>query len=143
MFTENTAASISRFAIVICKVESTDVSPPTADAGCEVVLPSFIWVQQVGFPYADRAPGDLLPTLLAPTAVTLLREVAPLFDIIVVVAGFVGTETASFSRVRGSMGWGGVRGCIHVIGRLDDTWLGDWGQRFSRGLGGRGVGGGG
>ena len=66
-----------------------------------------------------------------------------LLDIVVMVAGVAGAEMASFSRVRGSIGWGGVRGCIHVIGRQVEAWLGDWGQRFNRGLGGRGVGTGG
>jgi len=50
--------------------------------------------------------------------VTLLQKVAPLFDIIVVVAGSAGAKTALFSRVRGSMGWGRVGGCVHVVGRL-------------------------
>ena len=135
MFAEDTAASISRFAVITCEVESTDVSPPTVDAGREVVLPSLIWVWQVGLPHADWAPGNLLPTLLVPVVVTLLREIAPLFNVIVVVTGFTGAKTVSFSRVRGSMGQGGVRGYIHITGRLAEAWLGDWGQRFSRGLG--------
>jgi hypothetical protein len=73
MFVEDTAASVSRFTVVTCEVESTDVSPPTADAGCKILLPSFVQVQQVGFPCADQTPGDLLPTLLiTPAVVTLL-----------------------------------------------------------------------
>jgi hypothetical protein len=87
--------------------------------------------------------GNLLPTLLVPAAVTLLREVALFLDIIVAVAGVAGAEMVSFSRVRGSIGWGGVRGCIHVVGRQAETRFGDWGQRFNRGLRGRGVGAGG
>jgi hypothetical protein len=140
---EHTAASISRFAVVTCEVESTDVSPPTADAGREVLLPTFVWVRWVGFPCADWAPGDPLPTLLVPAAVTLLRKVASFLDIVVAMAGVTGAETASFSRVRGSIGRGGVRGCVHVVGRLAEARFGDWGQRFNRGLGGRGVGTGG
>jgi hypothetical protein len=53
MLAEDTAASISRFVVVICEVKSTDASPPTADAGCEVVLLSLVRVQQVGLPCAD------------------------------------------------------------------------------------------
>ena len=53
MFIEDTATSVSRFAVMTCKVESTDVSPPTADTGREVVLPPLIWVWRVGFPHAD------------------------------------------------------------------------------------------
>jgi len=104
MLAQDTAASISRFAVMTCEVESIDVSPPTADAGREVVFPPLVWVWRVGFPHADQAPGDPLPTLLVPAAVTLLRKVALLFDIVVAVAGFAGAKTASFSRVRGSMG---------------------------------------
>ena len=109
------------------------------DVGHEVVLPSFIWVWRIGFPYADWALGDLLSTLLSPAVVALLQEVALLFDIIVVLAEVAGAETASFSRVRGSIGWGRVGGCVHVVGRLAEARLGDWGQRFNRALGGRGV----
>ena len=125
MFTEDIATSISRFAVVICKVEPTDVSPPTADAGCEVVLPPLIWVWQVGFPHADWASGNLLPTLLVLAAVTLLRKVAPFLNVVVVVAGVARAEMASFSRVRGSIGQGGVGGCVHVVRRLDKARLGD------------------
>jgi hypothetical protein len=140
MLIEDTAANVSRFAVVICEVKSTDVSPPIADTGCEVLLPSLIWVRQVGFPCTDQAPGNPLPTLLVPAVVTLLRETTALLDIVVVVTGVAGAETASFSRVRGSIGWGEVRGCVHIIGRLAGARLRDWGQRFNRGLGGRGVG---
>jgi hypothetical protein len=75
--------------------------------------------------------------------VTLLWEVAVLFHIVVALAGIAGAKTVSFSRIRGSIGWGGVRGCIHVVGRQGEVWLGNWGQRFNRGLGGRRVGAGG
>jgi hypothetical protein len=44
MLAEDTAASISRFAVMTCEVESTDISLPTADAGCEVMLPSLVQV---------------------------------------------------------------------------------------------------
>jgi hypothetical protein len=50
MLTQDTAAGVSKFAVVICEVKSTDVSPPTADAGCEIVLPSLVWVRWVWFP---------------------------------------------------------------------------------------------
>jgi hypothetical protein len=125
MLAEDTAASISRFAVVTCEVESTDVSPPIADAGREVLLLSLIQVWWVGFPCADRAPGDLLPTLLVPAAVTLLQKVASFLDIVVVMAGVTGPKTALFSRVRGSIGWGVVRGCVHVVGRLAEARFGD------------------
>jgi hypothetical protein len=39
---EDIAVRVSRFTVITCKVKSTDVSPPTADAGYKVVLPSFI-----------------------------------------------------------------------------------------------------
>jgi hypothetical protein len=105
---EHTAASVFRFAVMTCEVESTDVSPPTVDADREVLLPPFIWVRRVGFPYADWAPGDLLSTLLVLAAVTLLQKVALFLNIVVPMAGVTGAEMASFSRVRGSIGWGGV-----------------------------------
>jgi hypothetical protein len=41
---EDIAARVSRFAIITCKVKSTDISPPTADAGLEGVAPPFIRV---------------------------------------------------------------------------------------------------
>jgi hypothetical protein len=63
-----------------------------------------------------------------------------LFDVVVVVAGVTGAEMESFSRVRGSIGWGGVGGCVHVISRLAEAGLRDWGKRFNRGLEGNGVG---
>jgi hypothetical protein len=141
MLTEHIAASISRFTVVTCKVKSTDVSPPTADAGHEVLFPSLVQVRRVGFACADQAPGDPLPTLLVPAAVTLLQKVASFLDIVVTMAGVTGAKTVLFSRVRGSIGRGRVGGCIHVIGRLAEARFGDWGQRFSRGLWGRGVGG--
>jgi hypothetical protein len=72
--------------------------------------------------------------------VTLLQKVAALLDVIVALAGVAGAKMVLFSRVRGSIGWGGVRGCVHVVGRLGDARFGDWGQRFNRGVGGRGVG---
>jgi hypothetical protein len=101
MLAEDAAASISRFTVMTCEVKSTDVSPPTADTGREVLLPSFTQVRQVGFPRADWAPGDLLPTLLVPAVVTLLWEVAVFLDIVVAVAGVAGAETALFSRLGG------------------------------------------
>ena len=72
MLAEHTAASIFRFAVMTCEVESTDVSPPIADTGLEVLLLSLVQVRWVSFPRADRAPGDPLPTLLVPAVVTLL-----------------------------------------------------------------------
>ena len=143
MLAEHTAASVSRFTVVTCKAKSTDVSPPTADAGCEVLLPSLVRVRWVSFPRADQAPGDLLPTLLVPAVVTLLQEVASFLNKVVAVAGIARAEMASFSRVRGSIGQGGVGGCVHVVGRQREVWLRNWGQRFNRGLGDRRVGAGG
>ena len=133
MLTQDTVARVSRFAVMTCKVESTDISPPTADTGHEVVVPPFILVWWVGFLYIDGAPGDPLPTLLVPAVVTLLWEVVAFLDIVVVVAGVTRAEVASFSRVRGSIGWGGVGGCVHVVGRLAEARFGDWGQRFNKG----------
>jgi hypothetical protein len=127
MLIEDTATNVSRFTVVTCKVKSTDVSPPTVDAGHEVLLPSLIQVQRVGFPHTDWAPGDPLPTLLVPAAVTLLWEMTALLDIVVAVTGVTGAKTALFSRVRGSIEQGGVGGCIYVVRRLAKTGLGDWG----------------
>jgi hypothetical protein len=50
-----------------------------------------------------------------------------LLDIVVMVAGVAGAKTVLFSRVRGSIGWGRVGGCVHVVGRLTEAGLGDWG----------------
>jgi hypothetical protein len=72
--------------------------------------------------------------------VTLLWEVAVLLDIVVALTGVAGAKMAPFSRVRGGIGWGVVGGCVYVIGRLGEARFGDWGQRFNRGLWGRGVG---
>jgi len=139
MFAEDTAARVSRFTVVTCKVESTDVSPPTVDAGHNCVVPALIHIRRVCLPGADGALGDLLPTLLVPAVVTLLWETAPLFNIVVAVAGVAGAETASFSRVRGSIGRGEVGGCVHVVRRSSDGWLRELGQRFNWALWGRGV----
>jgi hypothetical protein len=70
---------------------------------------------------------------------TLLWEIAALLNIVVALTGVTGAKTVSFSRVRGSIGWGGVGGCIHVVSRLDKARFRDWKQRFNRGLWGRGV----
>jgi hypothetical protein len=76
VFAEDTAISVSRFAVVTCKVESTDVMPPTAEAGLKGMALFFVGIWWVCFPCAFWAPGDLLPTLLVPAAVTLLQKVA-------------------------------------------------------------------
>ena len=54
------------------EVESTDVSPPTVDAGLEDVALALIVVRGVSFPGALRAPHDPFPTSLVPAVVTLL-----------------------------------------------------------------------
>ena len=69
---EDTAARVSRFAVVTCKVKSIDVSPPIADAGFKGMAPPFIRVRGVSFPGALRAPHDPFPTSLVPAVVTLL-----------------------------------------------------------------------
>jgi hypothetical protein len=79
------------------------------------VAPSFICVGWVGFPSTHGAPGDLLPTLLIPAVVTLLQEVAVLFDIVVVATGVTEAKTAAFRYVSRRIGRGGVSGCIYVI----------------------------
>jgi len=43
--TEDIAAKVSRFAVMTCEVKSTDVMPPTAEAGLKGVAPPFIRVQ--------------------------------------------------------------------------------------------------
>ena len=120
MLAEDTAISVSRFAVVTSEVESTDVSPPTADAGLEDVAPAFIVVGGVSFPGALRAPRDSFTTALVPAPVALLWEVAVFFHEIVVAAGVAGPELVEISALRGRMGRGRVRGCIHIIGRSDE-----------------------
>jgi len=72
MLTEDTAIRVSRLAVMTCKVESTDVSPPTADTGLEGMAPSLIVVGGVSFPGALRAPCNSLPTSLVSAPVALL-----------------------------------------------------------------------
>jgi len=120
MFAEDTAISVSRFAVMTCKVESTDVSPPTVDAGLEDVAPAFIMVGGVSFPGALRAPCDPFTTSLVPAPVTLLWEVAVLFHEVVVATGVAGAKLAEISASRGRMGCSGVGGCVHVISSSDE-----------------------
>ena len=72
MLTEDIAIRVSRFAVVTCEVESTNVSPPTADADVEGMPPALIMVRGVSLPGALRAPCDSLPTSLVPALVALL-----------------------------------------------------------------------
>jgi hypothetical protein len=123
---EDTAASVSRFAVVTCEVESTDVMPPTVEAGLEGVAPPFVGVQQVCLPRAFGAPRDPLSTFLIPAPVTLLGEVTVGLHEVVVPTGVAGAETAAFSWASGRIGRGGVGGCIHVVGSSDEG--GFWGQ---------------
>jgi hypothetical protein len=120
MFTEDTAISISRFAVVTCKVESTDVSPPTVDTGLENVTPALIVVRGVSLPGALRAPSNPLSTSLVPAPMALFWEVAVFFHEVVVAAGVAGAELAEISFSRGRMGRGRVGGCVHVVGRSDE-----------------------
>jgi hypothetical protein len=55
-----------------CKVESTDVSPPTVDAGLKDMALALIVVRGVSFPGALRAPHDFFTTSLVPAPVALL-----------------------------------------------------------------------
>ena len=127
MLTEHTAASVSRFAVVTCEVESTDVSPPTADAGLEGVAPSLIMVGGVSFPGALWAPRDPFTTFLVPAPMALVWEVAVLFDEVVATTGVAGAELAAISASRGRMGRGGVGGCVHVVGRSNEGVFGNEG----------------
>ena len=122
-FTEDTAVRVSRFTVMTSKVESTDVSPSAADAGVEDMAPAFIMVGRVSFPGALRAPRDSFTTFLVPAPVTLVWEVAVLFDEVVVTAGIAGAELAEISASRGRLGRGGVGGCVHVVGRSDEGML--------------------
>jgi len=117
MFAEDTAISISRFAVVTCEVESTDVSPPTADAGLEDVAPALIVVGGVSLPGALRAPCDPFSTSLVPAPMALLQKVAVFFHEVVAATGVTGAKLVEISASRGRMGHGGVRGCVHVISR--------------------------
>jgi hypothetical protein len=102
---------------VTCKVESTDVSPPTVDIGLEDVAPTLIMIGGVSLPGALRAPCDPFTTFLVPASMALLWEVTVFFDEVVAAAGIAGAELAEISASRGRMGPGGVRGCVHVVGR--------------------------
>jgi hypothetical protein len=123
MFTEDTAISVSRFAVMICEVKSTDVSPPTADAGLEDVASALIVVGGVSLLGALRAPSSPFSTSLVLAPMTLLWEVAVLFHEIVVAAGVAGAELAEISASRGRMGCSRVRGCVHVVGRSNEGML--------------------
>ena len=120
MFTEDTAISVSRFAVVTSEVKSTDVSPPTADAGLEDVAPALIMVGGVSFPGALRAPHDSFTTFFVPAAMALFWEVAVFLHEVVAAAGVTGAELAEISASRGRMGRGGVGGCVHVVGRSNE-----------------------
>jgi hypothetical protein len=127
VFAEDIAISISRFAIVTCKVESTDVSPPTADAGLEDVAPALVVVGGISFPGALRAPHDSFTAFLVPAPVTLLAEVAVFFNEVVAATGVARAELAEISSSRGRMGCGGVGGCVHVVGKSDEGVFGNGG----------------
>jgi hypothetical protein len=124
---EDTAASISRFAVVTCEVESTDVMPPTAEAGFKGVAPPFVQVQWVCFPHALGTPRDPLPTLLIPALVTLLGEVTVRLHEVVAPTGVAGAEMAAFSWLSRRIGRGGVGRCVHVIGSSDEGGFWGWG----------------
>ena len=106
-----------------CEVESTDVSPPTVDAGLEGIAPSLIRVWGVSLPGALRAPCDPLSTSLVPAPMALLWEVAVFFHEVVAAAGVTGAKLAEISASRGRMGCRGVRGCVHVVSRSDEGML--------------------
>jgi hypothetical protein len=120
VFAEDTAISVSRFTVVTCEVESTDVSPPTADTGIEDMAPAFIVVGGVSFPGALRAPHDSFTAAFVPAPVALVWEVAVLLDEVMATAGVAGAELVEISASRGRMGRGGVGGCVHVVGRSDE-----------------------
>ena len=115
MLAENIAISVSRFAVVTCEVESTDVSPPTAD-----VAPALIVVGGVSFPGALRAPYDPFTASFVPAPVALFQQVAVLLHEVVVTTGVAGPDLVEISSSRGRIRRGGVRGCVHVIGRSNE-----------------------
>ena len=80
-----------------CKVKSTDVSPPTVDAGLEGVAPSLVMVGRISFPGALRAPHDSFPTSLVLAPMALLWKVAVLFHEVVVATGVTGAELVEIS----------------------------------------------
>jgi hypothetical protein len=112
---------------VTCEVESTDVSPPTADAGLEDVAPALIVVGGVSFPGALRAPCDSFTAALVPAPVALLWEVAVFLHGVVAPAGVAGAELAEISSSRGRMGRGRVGGRVHVISGSDEGVFGNGG----------------
>ena len=120
MLAEDTAIRVSRFAVMTCEVESTDVSPPTVDIGLEGMAPSLIMVWGVSFPGALRAPHNPLSTSLVPALMALLWEVAVFFHEVVAATGVARAKLAEISSSRGRIGQGGVRGCVHVVGRSNE-----------------------
>ena len=106
-----------------CEVESIDVSPPIADAGLEGEAPPFVMVRRVSLSDALRAPCNPLSTSLIPAPVALLWEVAVFFHKVVVAIGVIGAKLVEISASRGRIGHRGVGGCIHVIGRSDESVL--------------------
>jgi hypothetical protein len=120
---EDTAISVSRFAVVTCEVKSTDVSPPTAHAGLKDVAPALIMVGGVSLPGALRAPCDSFTTFFVPALVALLWEATVFLHEVVAATGVAGAELAEISSLRGRMGHGGVGGCVHVVSRSDEGML--------------------
>jgi hypothetical protein len=133
VLTEDTAARVSRFAIMICEVKSTDVSPPTADAGLEGVAPPFIRVWGVSLPGALRAPYDPFSASLIPAAMALLWELAVFFHKVVAATGVTGAELVEISASRGRVGRGGL---------VDLSMLLVGPMRACSGMGGKGAAGG-
>jgi hypothetical protein len=120
VFIEDTAISVSRFAVVTSEVESTDVSPPTVDAGFEDMAPALIMVGGVSFPGALRTARNSFTTAPVPALVALLWEVAVFLHEVVAATGVAGAELAEISALRGRIERGGVGGCVHVVGRSDE-----------------------
>jgi len=122
-FAEDTAIRVSRFAVMTCEVESTDVSPPTVDAGLEGMAPALIMVGGVSFPGALRTPCSSFTTSLVRTLMALLWEVAVFLHEVMAAAGVAGAELAEISASRGRMGHSRVGGCVHVVGRSNEGML--------------------
>jgi hypothetical protein len=127
VFAEDTAISVSRFAVVTSEVESIDVSPPTVDAGFKDVAPALIVVGGISLPGALRAPCDPLSTPLVPASVALLWEVAVFLHEVVATVGVAGAKLVEISASRGRMGRSGVGGCVHIVSRSNEGVLGNRG----------------
>ncbi len=89
----DTAARRSRFIVITSEVKSTEVSPPTVEAGWGIRVLALIGIGWVSLLDADRALSNLSPTFSILVLVALLREAAPHFNLVVPLIGIVRAKT--------------------------------------------------